>query len=251
MRPRWNHRLTCVGLQRSFKNGDVVSHQFRFHVLCLLTGGFTHRRTIRRRFHNAGFQAAAHQVRQGFAGLNFLCEIRVHPFPVPLCTGQVTLGGQRCLIGMVTGTKNATALTRFDDHLGAIDMTGDDIDALIDKAIGRLCLFDRHGPIARENDLCGGLWIGNAGPQCKRIDIAQHLRNRFGCDEAQFAGLRRMARHNARKVLGFVDVTKIAPHVLRVLPLLVQAASVQERHIGIFLGDVQEVGIKIAKRGRK
>jgi hypothetical protein len=52
-------------------------------------------------------------------------------------------------------------------------------------------------------------------------------------------------------MLGLVNIAKIAPYVLGVFALLVEAAGVQKGGIGILLGDVQDVGVEIAERRGK
>ena len=75
--------------------------------------------------------------------------------------------------------------------------------------------------------------IHAAGAEREGVDVAQHLRNRLGGDEAELLRLGHVAGDDARQVLALVDVAEVAADVGRVLAFLVQAAAVQE-------GDVRD-----------
>jgi hypothetical protein len=66
-------------------------------------------------------------------------------------------------------------------------MACDDVDPLIDQAIGGLSLFDGQSPVTSKDDLRRRLWLRGPRPERESVNIAQHLRNRFGRDKAQLA----------------------------------------------------------------
>ena len=63
-----------------------------------------------------------------------------------------------------------------------------DVDALVDQAVGGFGFLHRHRPVAGEDHLRGDLRIGELGAEREGIDVAQHLRDRLGGDEAELAG---------------------------------------------------------------
>ena len=60
-----------------------------------------------------------------------------------------------------------------------------------------------------------------------------------------------MARHDARHVLGFVDIAEIATHVVGVDALLVETACVEELHLWELARQFQNIGVKVAEGGGK
>ena len=60
-----------------------------------------------------------------------------------------------------------------------------------------------------------------------------------------------MSGHDSRDVNRFIDVAKVAAHILRVLALGVKAAAMQELDFGILLGHFQDVRIEVAEGGRE
>src|SRR5262249_53042787 len=139
----WHNGSASIGLQRSLVDDKGTSQQLRPHCLSLLPRRLTDRWPIGRSPDHALFQAAARQVGDLLTGLKPLDKISVHTFPVPLRPGEITLGGERCLTGVIARTEDAPPFTGFHDHLGTIDMARNDVDSLINQAVGRLRLFDR------------------------------------------------------------------------------------------------------------
>jgi hypothetical protein len=66
-------------------------------------------------------------------------------------------------------------------------VAGEDIDALVDQAVGGFGFLDRHRPVAGEDHVGGGLRIHRARAEREGVDVAQHLRDRLGGDEAELA----------------------------------------------------------------
>ncbi len=110
----------------------------------LLTCCVGNRGGIGRGLDQSGLEAAADERSDGLAGLDIFHEGRVELFPVPLGAGEVAFWGQRRLAGMIAGGEKAAFLGSFDDDFRAVDMTGDDVDALIGKAVGRFRFLDGH-----------------------------------------------------------------------------------------------------------
>jgi hypothetical protein len=67
------------------------------------------------------------------------------------------------------------------------------------------------------------------------VDVAQHLRDRLGRDEADLAALAHVAGDHAVEVLRLVDVAEEAAGVLGVLALGPHAAAMGEAHVLGFL----------------
>ena len=129
-------------------------------------------------------------------------------------------------------------------------MTGHDVDALVDQAVGRLRFLHRHRPVAGEDHLQACLRIGELGSHGECVDVAQDLRDRLGGNETELAGLGRMPGDDAADVLGFVDVTEVAARVLGIL-VGPQAAAMLEARLRIFVGHLDHVRIVVTERRRE
>ena len=163
-------------------------------------------------------QAAAIEVRDGFAGGDHLHELRIERLPVPLRAGEIGLRRQRRLVDVIAADHRAAARGVLDHGLRAVDVTGEDVDALVDQAVGGFGFLDRHRPVAGEDHLRGRLRVGEPGAEREGVDVAQHLRDRFCGDKAELAGFAGgIAGDDAGDVLGLVDIAKIAAGVLRIL----------------------------------
>ena len=124
------------------------------------------------------------------------------------------------------------ALGGLDHDLRAVDVAGDDVDALVDQAVGGFGFLDRQRPVAGE-DRPGVVIFGFDRARAERegVDVAQHLRDRLGGDEAELA--RSWWSWPATMPVRYwrlVDVAEVAADVLRVLALGPQAAAVEELH---------------------
>ena len=150
--------------------------------------------------------------------------------PGPFGTGQIFVGRQRALIGMITADECATASRRLDNDLGTIDMAGDDIGTLIDQCVGGFRLLDRQRPLAGEDRLTGDGGIDGARAEQEGVDVEQHLGDRLGSDEADLLALRRVAGGDAIQVLPHADVAEIGPRIHRMLVLVPHAAAMAELH---------------------
>ena len=184
------------------------------------------------------------------AGGDHLHEFRIERFPVPLGAGEIGLRRQRRLVDVIAADHGAAARGVLDHGLRAVDVAGQDVDALVDQAVGGFGFLDRHRPVAGEDHLRGGLRIGEPGAEREGVDVAQHLRDRLGGDEAELAGLGRIAGDDAGDVLRLVDIAEIAAGVLRVL-VGPQAAAMLEAQLRILVGHLDHVRIVVAERGRE
>ena len=151
---------------------------------------------------------------------------------------------------MVAGSEQAALLGRLDHHLGAVDVAGDDVDALVGEAVGRFRLLDRHRPIAGEDHLDGDGRVDRTRAEGEGVDVAQHLWDRLGGDEAELLGLGDMGGDDAGEIFRFVDVAEIAVDVVR-QAFAPQTAAMKERDVRILFRFLENVRIEIAERGRK
>ena len=85
------------------------------------------------------------------------------------------------------------------------------------------------------------------GAQRERVDVAQHLRDGLGCDEAELLALGDVAGNDTVEVLGLVDVAEEAADVLRVLGLVPQAAAVGEADVGVLGSEREDVRVEVAE----
>ena len=130
-------------------------------------------------------------------------------------------------------------------------MAGHDVDALRDHRVGRLGFLDGQRPVAGEDHLGGGLRVHRPCPQGEGVDVAQHLGDRLGSDEAKLAALGGHAGDDAGEILRLVDVAEVAAGVHRVLGLVPQAAAVTELDLRILRRHAQHVRVEVAERGRE
>jgi hypothetical protein len=122
----------------------------------------------------------------------------------------------------------------------------------VDHRVGGLGLLDGHGPVAGEDHLGGDARFDRACAQREGVDVAQHLRDRLGGDEAELLALAHVAGDHAVEVLRLVDVAEEAAGVLGVLALGPQAAAVGEAHVlGVLGRHGQHVRVEVAERGRE
>src|SRR6478735_4960942 len=92
--------------------------------------------------------------------------------------------------------------------------------------------------------------IDQSGAERKRVDVAQHLRDRFCRDEAELAALGGVAGDDSRNILGLVDIAEIAAGVLRIL-VAPQPAAMFEPQFRKLGRHLEDVGVVVAERGRK
>src|SRR5262249_59162927 len=97
--------------------------------------------------HHLLAEPAAIQIRIWPTGLPRLDEVAALR-PVPLGTGEKTVGGERRQVCMIAAAHDAAAFRCFDRDLRAVDVGDDNINALIDQRIHSLSLFDRIVPVA-------------------------------------------------------------------------------------------------------
>ena len=93
--------------------------------------------------------------------------------------------------------------------------------------------------------------LDRLGAERERVDVAQHLRDRLGGDEADLLALAHVAGDHAVQVLRFVDVAEVAAHALGMLGLVPQAAAVRETHRRVLRRQRQDVRVEVAERGGK
>ena len=121
------------------------------------------RLAIGRNLDDLFLEAAAVEVRDGFAGGDHLDEFRIERFPIPFGAGEIGLRRQGRLVDVIAANHGAAAGRILHHGLRSVDVAGQDIDALVDQAVGGFGLFDRHRPVAGEDHLRGGLRIGEPG----------------------------------------------------------------------------------------
>src|SRR5450830_1823670 len=223
--------VALVVLERALEDVEAAREHLGLDLVGVLLGRLAHAAAIGRHLHVAFLQAAAQEVGVRLAGLGGLDDGLVGGEPVPFGAGQVGGRGQLGLAGVVAADHLAALGGGLDHHLGAVDVHGEHVHALIGQAVGGLGLLDGHGPVAREDHAAGDVRVHRARAQQEGIDVAQHLRNRLGGHEADLAALAHVAGHHAIEVLAFVDVAEEAAHVLGVFAFGPQAATVREAHI--------------------
>ncbi len=172
-------------------------------------------------------------------------------FPIPFGTGQVAFGGQRSLAGVVATGHDTAFFSGLDNHLGPVDMAGQHVTTLVDQAVGSFCFLDRQRPVTGEDHGGDDARVHRAGTHGERVQVAQHLRHRFGGDEPELFALAHVPGNHAVEVLRFIDVTEKAPRVHRVATFLPQTTAVRETYIRVLFGDLDHVRFEIAERGRE
>ena len=139
----------------------------------------------------------------------------------------------------------AAALGGFDDDLRAVHVHGDHVHALVDEAVRGFRLLHRQEPVAGEDDLRGDVRLDALRAEGEGVDVAQHLRDRLGGDEAELLALRGVPGDDTVQVLALVDVAEVARRVLRVLAFGPQPAAMGEiglRHVaGPQRGEPKEI----------
>ena len=209
-----------------------------------------HHLAIGRDLDDLFLETAAIEVRNGLACGDHPDEFRVQRFPVPFGAGEISLRRQRRLVDVIAAHHRAAARRVLDHGLRAVDVTGEDVDALVDQAVGGFGFLDRHRPVAGEDHLRGRLRVGEPGAQRESVDVAQHLRDRFCGDKAEFAGLAGVAGDNARDVLGFVDIAKVAAGIRGIL-VAPQPAAMFEAQFWKLLGHLDHVRVVVSERCRE
>ena len=76
---------------------------------------------------------------------------------------------------MIAARIHPRPLGRLDDHLGAVDVHGDDVRTLVDEPVGGLGLFDGQRPVAGEDDARCGLGVDLAGAEGKKYRLSNDL----------------------------------------------------------------------------
>ncbi len=152
---------------------------------------------------------------------------------------------------MIAAGHGAAFLGSLHDDLGAIDVAGQHVTALVDQAVGRFGFLDRQGPVTGKDHGGSDLRIYRSRAQGKGVDVAQHLRYRLGGDKTEFLGLAGKASDHTVEVLTFIDVTKEAASIGRVHALGPQAATVGEVHIRKALSHLDDVRVEVTEGGRE
>src|SRR5215467_13843124 len=233
--PRGDDGVARVVFERALEDHEVALHHLRLDRVGALASRVADRAAVGAGLHEAVFQTPAHEIVHRLTGHRVLDVRGVGRRPVPLGAGQVALGCQGRLVGVIAAYEDAAALGGLYDHFRAVDVAGDDIHALVDHAVGGLRFLDRQRPVAGDDQVRGDLRIDAAGAHRERVDVAEHLRDRLGGDEAELLRLAGVPRHDAVQVLALVDVAEVAPDVLRVLALGPEPAAVGEPDLRIFL----------------
>jgi hypothetical protein len=242
--------IALVVDQRSFEDHVVAGGERRLDLVGFLFRLGADHRPVRRDLDDLFFEAAAIEVRNGLAGGEHLSEARIEHFPVPLGAGEIGLRRQHRLVDVIAAHHRAAARGVLHHRLWPVDVTAENVDALIDQAVGGFRFLHRHRPIAGEDHLCGDFRIGELGAEGEGVDVAQHLRDRLGGDEAELAGFSRVAGDDAGDVLRFVDIAEIAAGVFRIL-VAPQAAAMLEAELRKLQRHLDHVRVVVTERRRE
>ena len=217
-----------IVLERSLDDGIAALHDLGQDRVGIRPRRLAHRRPVGAHLDEALGDAAAHEVRQRLAGHHLGDEALVDLRPVPLRAGEVELRRERALVGVVAADIGAASGGGLDHHLRAVDVAGDDVDALVDERVGRLGFLHRQRPLAGEDHLRGDRRIDAARAERVAVDVEEHLRDRLRRDEADLLRLRRVAGDDAVQILAHADIAEIGAGVRRVLALRPEAAAMAE-----------------------
>src|SRR3569832_68439 len=201
-----NHRLALVVDQRALEDRKPLRHEGRLDFVGVLARLLADLGAIGRDLDDLFLQATTVEVRNAFAGGDHLEEFRIERFPIPFRAGEVGFGRERREIDVIAADHGAAAGGVFGHRLRAVDVTGEDVDTLVDQAIGSFRFLNRHRPVAGEDHLRGRLRNGELGAKRECVDVAQDLRDRFRRDEAELAALGGIAGDDAGDVLRLVDI---------------------------------------------
>src|SRR3990167_3639376 len=205
-----------VVLERAFEDVEAAGHHLRLHAIGLFLGGVGHHGAVGRGLDETFLQSAAHEVGMRLAAAHRINEGGVGGEPVPFGAGEVGLGRELGLAGVVTADHLAALGRGLPDHLWAVHVHGEHVHALVGQAVGGLGFLDRHRPVAGEDHAAGDLGVDRPRTHGECVDVAQHLRDRLGGDEADLLALAHVPGDHAVEVLALIDVAEEAGRVLRV-----------------------------------
>lgn len=151
---------------------------------------------------------------------------------------------------MVAAEEHAATGTGFHDDLGPIDMTCNDVDALVGEGVRGFRFLDGERPFTGEDDLAGDRGIDGAGAEQEGVDVEQDLRNGLCGDEADLLGLGHVTGNDAVQVLAHADIAEIGTGIGGLVrgP---EAAAMLEADIGISRRHGQDMWVEIAEGGRE
>src|ERR1700722_3922034 len=161
---RGDDGLALVVHQRALEDRKTLGQERGLDLVGVLAGLFAHCRTIGRDLDDLFLQTAAIEVRDAFARRDHLEEFRIERFPIPLRAGEIGLRRERRLVDVLAAPHGAAAGALFHPRVRAVDVAGQDVNALVDQAVGGFGFLDRHRPVAGEDHLRGGLRVGELGP---------------------------------------------------------------------------------------
>ena len=132
------------------------------------------------------------------------------------------------------------------EHGRRVGVLEQNVSATVDQAGGRFSFLGWAEPFVHPHHLGGDLGVDRLGTQREGVDVANHLRNWHGTDDAQGVGLGHATRNDASHVSAFVGATVIGAHVV-------------SRFVagGVFEFDIFEIwrnlldGVHVAKRCAK
>src|SRR5258706_670391 len=134
--------LAGIGLQRTLEDRVAPLLHLGEDTVGFLARRLGHRLPIRRHLHEALLQAAAHEIDHRLAFERGVDVSGVGREPAPFRAGEVALGRQRRLVGVVAADVDAAPLRGLDHHLRTVDVAGDHVHALVDEAVRRFGFLD-------------------------------------------------------------------------------------------------------------
>ncbi len=123
---------TGIVFNRALIYDHPPAHEFLFGCVGLFANGFRHHLVIIRYLDDSFLQSPAHEMRNGLPFSNHVGIIHVDLGPIPFCSREIPFRGKLRLVAVITGAIDTSLFSSRDNDLGAVDMAGDDIDALID-----------------------------------------------------------------------------------------------------------------------
>src|SRR6266571_1013388 len=150
--------------------------------------------------------------------------------PVVDSAGQPLVGGERLLVGVVAAPFQAVRLGRIAGG-GAVLALSEDVDSELDQALGRLLFLGGVEPGRGPDDPHRRSGMGGLRAEGEGVDLADHLGDREGRDEADPAVLGRGASRHPGQVIG---VLGSAEELRKVLVQLI-SGRLLEVHVGVLL----------------
>src|SRR6202020_1661933 len=143
---RRDHGLALVVHQRALEDRKTLGQERGLDLVGMLARLFAYLRAVGRDLDDLFLQAAAVEVRDAVGGRVHLEEFRIERFPVPFRAGEIGFGSQRRQVDVIAADHGAAAGGVFGHRLRSVDVAGQNIDALVDQAVGGFGFLGRHPP---------------------------------------------------------------------------------------------------------